>query len=408
MPVGRVQDVPNQQILQQANAEAQQLRQAQAPQQAGIANPTPSRSIQAGLQAGAQAGTPRQMANNMMSNFVQHTPLTAEERISTAGGAPTFDYQSLRDELAKQKLASSDSLRQGRGLAALAAAGAMLEGNQFGRGVGLSAVTFGHSYANALSANQKAQENLVAMNMKLSQAEHADKLGLYKTKVEAVNAAQKDAQEFDKNSATLFKDMYMANQIKAPEQALAAINAYKANPTPENKNLYAAAVEYLGLSHPAVLAANVAATQSGANTNANISAGNDKLLMGELSKASDDAAKKFGDMQIIGGRDYKALVAAAGGDEEQARETYIANALKAKQNAMNSVGAPLKTTPSPATSAPAAGIPAPAANAPKLLPVPKNPSKENLVVGGVYPMANGKNGKWTGTGFIPYTGSIAQ
>ena len=384
---------------------------AQAPQQAGIANPTPSGSIQAGLEAGAQAGTPRQMANNMMSNFVQHTPLTAEERISTAGGAPTFDYQSLRDELAKQKLASSDSLRQGRGLAALAAAGAMLEGNQFGRGVGQAATAFGSSYGNALSANQKAQENLVAMNMKLSQAEHADKLGLYKTKVEAVNAAQKDAQEFDKNRATLFKDMYTAdkqNQIKAPEQALAAINVYKANPTLDNKKLYDAAVEYLTLVHPTVIAANVAATQSGANTNANISAGNDKLLMEELSKASDAAAKKFGDMQIIGGRDYKALVAAAGGDEEQARETYIANALKAKQNAMNSVGAPLKTTPSPATSAPAAGIPAPAANAPKLLPVPKNPSKENLVVGGVYPMANGKNGKWTGTGFIPYTGSIAQ
>ena len=387
VPVGQVQDVPNQQILQQANAEAQQLRQAQA-----------------------QPSTPRQMANNMMSNFVQHTPLTAEERISTAGGAPTFDYQSLRDELAKQKVASSDSLRQGRGLAALAAAGAMLEGNQFGRGVGQAATAFGSSYGNALSTNQKAQENLVAMNMKLSQAEHADKLGLYKTKVEAVNAAQKDAQEFDKNSATLFKDMYTAdkqNQIKAPEQALAAINAYKANPTPDNKKLYDAAVEYLNLSHPAVLAANVAATQSGTNTNANISAGNDKLLMGELSKASDDAAKKFGDMQIIGGKNYKALLDAAGGDEEQARETYITNAVTAKQNAMNKVGAPLKTTPPPATSAPAAGIPAPAANAPKLLPVPKNPSPKNLVKNGIYPTPNG-NMQWTGSGFIPYTGSIAQ
>jgi hypothetical protein len=375
-----------------------------APKQAGIANPTPSGSIQAGLEAGAQAGTPRQMANNMMSNFVQHTPLTAEERISAVGPAPTFDYQSLRDELAKQKLASSDSLRQGRGLAALAAAGAMLEGNQFGRGVGQAATAFGSSYGNALSANQKAQENLVAMNMKLSQAEHADKLGLYKTKVEAVNAAQKDAQEFDKNRATLFKE----NQIKAPEQALAALNAYKTNPTPENRKMYDAAVEFLKLSHTGLDAANVAANQSGTNTNANISAANDKLVTGELFKASENAAKKFDDMKIIGGRNYKDLVAAAGGDENQARETYITNALTARQNAMNSVGAPLKTTPPPATSAPAAGIPAPAANAPKLLSVPKNPSPENLVVGGVYPMANGKNGKWTGTGFIPYTGSIAQ
>jgi hypothetical protein len=239
---------------------------AQAPQQAGIANPTPSGSIQAGLQAGAQAGTPRQMANNMMSNFVQHTPLTAEERISAVGPAPTFDYQSLRDELAKQKVASSDSLRQGRVLAASAAAGAMLEGNQFGRGVGQAATAFGSSYGNALSANQKAQENLVAMNMKLSQAEHADKLGLYKTKVEAFNAAQKDAQKFDENSATLFKAINAAtkeNQPKAPEQALAAINEYNANPTPYNKKMYDAAVEYLNLSHPAVLAANV--NQGGEN-----------------------------------------------------------------------------------------------------------------------------------------------
>jgi hypothetical protein len=172
--------------------------------------------------------------------------------------------------------------------------------------------------------------------------------------------------------------------------------------------MYDAAVEYLKLSHTGLDAANVAATQSGTNTNANISAANDKLVTGELFKASEDAAKEFGNMKIIGGRKFKDILDAAGGDEEQARETYITNALKTKQNAMNSVGAPLKTTPSPATSAPAAGIPAPAANAPKLLSVPKNPSPENLVVGGVYPMANGKNGKWTGTGFIPYTGSIAQ
>ena len=261
------------------------------------------------------------MANNMMSNFVQHTPLTAEERISTAGGAPTFDYQSLRDELAKQKVASSDSLRQGRGLAALAAAGAMLEGNQFGRGVGQAATAFGSSYGNALSANQKAQENLVAMNMKLSQAEHADKLGLYKTKVEAINAAQKDAQEFDKNRATLFKDMYTAdkqNQTKAPEQALAAINAYKANPTPENRKLYDAAVEYLKLSHPGVLAANVNQGGANARNTANISDANDKLVTGELFKASQEAAKKFDNMKIIGGRDYKDLVKADGGDESPA------------------------------------------------------------------------------------------
>ena len=273
VPVGQVQDVPNQQILQQANAETQQLRQAQA-----------------------QPSTPRQMANDMMSNFVQHTPLTAEERISTSGGAPTFDYQSLRDELAKQKLASSDSLRQGRGLAALAAAGAMLEGNQFGRGVGQAATAFGSSYGNALSANQKAQENLVAMNMKLSQAEHADKLGLYKTKVEAVNAAQKDAQEYDKNRATLFKDIYTAtkeNQIKAPEQASAAINAYKANPTSENRKMYEAAVEYLTLTHPAVIAANV--NQGGAN--ARNTATNETQLTKEQeeikAKAIADAKKIF-------------------------------------------------------------------------------------------------------------------
>jgi hypothetical protein len=74
---------------------------------------------------------------------------------------------------------------------------------------------------------------------------------------------------------------------------------------------------------------------------------------------------------------------------------------------MNSVGAPLKTTPPPATSAPAAGIPAPPANAPKLLPVTKNPSPENLVKNGIYPTPNG-NMQWTGSGFISYTGPIAQ
>ena len=367
-----------------------------APQQAGIANPTPSGSIQAGLQAGAQAGTPRQMANNMMSNFVQHTPLTAEERISTAGGAPTFDYQSLRDELAKQKLASSDSLRQGRGLAALAAAGAMLEGNQFGRGVGQAATAFGSSYGNALSANQKAQENLVAMNMKLSQAEHADKLGLYKTKVEAVNAAQKDAQEFDKNRATLFKDMYTAdkqNQTKAPEQALAAINAYNANPTPENRKMYDAAVEYLKLSHTGLLAATVAATQSGANTNDKNQTAKDIEDARAQQKREDKGSAEWDSAmwQHLNKDVVKHYKDVYGGN---AGAKYAEHYSKGQ---VESPGGAKPTTPTTTT------IPNPTAM--KLLPMPL--SADKAVKGALYNTAKGP-AIWNGTQFNLYNGSIEK
>jgi len=336
VPVKQVLDVPNQQTVQQANTEAQQMRQ--------------------GVQAGLQTGTPRDMANSIMASYTQHVPLTAEQRLAALGPAPTLDYQSLRDQLAKQQTANADNLKQGRGLAALAAIGPMLEGNQFGRGVGQAAGAFSNVYGGALNANHKAQENLVAMNMKLTQAEHADRLGLYKTKTEAINAAEKDAQEYDKNKATFLKDLYTADKasgIKEPEMfANVALALAK---DPNNKELQAQYRALSGVSsvlHPAVLAADV--TQGGANARntANLTDADIRLRQQEMSASSAKAAEEFGNLKTIGGKKYKALVEAAGGDENQAREDYIANALRAQQNALNRTGAPLKDTsaPAPATN----------------------------------------------------------
>jgi len=392
VPVGRVQDIPNQQTLQQANAEAQQLRQAQA---------QPSTPIPPTAKAAAQQGLA-----DLGLDFKQAPTMTYDEMTQKLGKQPEMDWNGLRTANAGIYGKAEDNARQNRAYAAFAALPGILSGNQAGRGIAQGLSDFGSTAVKLQDAEDKKKQSLAEMNMKLDLAQHAENLGSWKEKQALMISANKNAQESTREDfkakiemLKLLKDQ----RIPGADQAYQDMLYAKLHPNDAEAQIKGKVAEqFLTMSHPAVLAADV--TQGGANARntANISDENAKLLQAELSKTSDAAAKAFDDQKTIGGKKYKALVDAAGGDENQAREDYITAALRAKQNAMSKIGSPLTTTPPPTNSAPAANAPI------KLLPVPPNPSPKNLVIGAVYPMASGGNGKWTGTGFLPYTGPIAQ
>jgi hypothetical protein len=89
-------------------------------------------------------------------------------------------YTDIEGQLTKMRGENEGSLREGRGLAALQAAGAMLQGNDAIRGIGAAGSAFAGAYAPALAAKRKSDQAFTEMNINLSKARRAEKMGLLK------------------------------------------------------------------------------------------------------------------------------------------------------------------------------------------------------------------------------------
>lgn len=84
-----------------------------------------------------------------------------------------------------------EALEQGKGLAALNAMGAILQGPNFMRALGGAGVAFADSYKGALAANQAAKTSIAQMNINLAAGQRAEKLGLIKDASASYRAAKK-------------------------------------------------------------------------------------------------------------------------------------------------------------------------------------------------------------------------
>lgn len=84
-----------------------------------------------------------------------------------------------------------EALEQGKGLAALNAMGAILQGPNFMRALGGAGVAFADSYKGALAANQAAKTSIAQMNINLAAGQRAEKLGLVKDASASYRAAKK-------------------------------------------------------------------------------------------------------------------------------------------------------------------------------------------------------------------------
>jgi hypothetical protein len=107
-------------------------------------------------------------------------------------------YTDIESQLTKMRGENEGSLQEGRGLAALQAAGAMLQGNDPIRGIGAAGSAFASSYAPALAAKRKADQAFTEMNINLSKARRAEKMGLLKE-------ANEYEQNAEKNKIDAFK-----------------------------------------------------------------------------------------------------------------------------------------------------------------------------------------------------------
>lgn len=169
---------------------------------------------------------------------------TRAELMEGTGPSP---YDAQRKEIEQMKADSAKNLEQGKGLAALRAASAMLQGSNAIRGLAAGASEFGSSYGEAVRADQAQKRALQSMQINLADAERKERMGLNKEAIAAANQAQKDqhaAQVFgvDKAKAlsVVYRGMAAANRpgaaAKVPlppklaEQLAAAEIAFEKNP----------------------------------------------------------------------------------------------------------------------------------------------------------------------------------
>ena len=212
------------------------------------------------------------------SNETEEQGVTREMEMinKIAGPSPYGEIQSQLSDLTSQ---AKDALEQGKGIAALSAMSAIVQGPNFMRALGGAGTAFADSYKGALAANQTAAMETAKMKINLANGQRAEKLGLVKDALGNYQAANKNKVDAYKaqqeaNYKALRGLAYAERATQPPkpaavakpkpeEQAQAAFAALAADPTNLKLQREAASWEKtFGLSRPAVAAANV--TQAGA------------------------------------------------------------------------------------------------------------------------------------------------
>jgi hypothetical protein len=158
------------------------------------------------------------------------------ERLDKSFGGSSM-YDDIRGDITKMRGDNEGSLQEGKGLAALQAAGAMLQGNDAIRGIGAAGSAFATSYAPALAAKRKADQSLTEMNINLTKARRAEKMGL-----------SKDATTYEQNAQVNKINAFKANKqaqqlgIDALARTATAVRpvADRAEARPSDMSIYAA------------------------------------------------------------------------------------------------------------------------------------------------------------------------
>ena len=208
VPVGQVQDVPNQQILQQANAEAQQLSQAQAPQQApqGYVPPQlPANISDAGIrnQAGAAGYNMLRQAYQDINgqkaptaeDWQAHQDKIYEHNKKLMGNSPIPDLIKANEESKKH---NADIERVQKGLALIASMPDFLEGNQASRGLTRGISSAAKGWGSAVMNKDMADAALDKMNATLKVAQRAEQQGQVKLASDANRQFFAEQDKFNK------------------------------------------------------------------------------------------------------------------------------------------------------------------------------------------------------------------
>jgi hypothetical protein len=132
-------------------------------------------------------------------------------------------YKAQGDRIAEQEKQQAGELRQQRGLSAIAAIPAILQGGNAVRGLGAGAGKFGDLYGKALQADRAEKRSLMSMKNNLEDAQYKTRLGMVGEARQLTEAGRRDKQAADaahiaKNKA-LGEVAAKAVKLNAPAKA---------------------------------------------------------------------------------------------------------------------------------------------------------------------------------------------
>lgn len=129
-------------------------------------------------------------------------------------------YDEAQKNLGEMEQDRTASLEQHKGLAALQAAAAMLQGNNAARGLAGGAAAFGQAYGAAADAAAKEKQSLAKMRLDLANAQRAEDMGLYKMQASNLAAARQDKRAADLFNLNKVKaEGYLAAQLAKAKKA---------------------------------------------------------------------------------------------------------------------------------------------------------------------------------------------
>jgi hypothetical protein len=137
----------------------------------------------------------------------QYTPMTdtqyndaiTKRRKALEDGAGPSPYADYETRLKNMEAEDAKGLNQAKGIAALQAAGAMLQGGNAIRGLGAAGSAFAGAYGQALQADKAQKRSMMSMRMNLEDAQRKERMGLTRDAISAADQARKDhdaAQQF--------------------------------------------------------------------------------------------------------------------------------------------------------------------------------------------------------------------
>jgi hypothetical protein len=147
-----------------------------------------------------------QQANARINAFTPSAAMTQEqrdasdqanfERFQKFGGPDP--YTPMADKLAKFDTDRAKSLEEAKGLAALQAIPAVMQGGNALRGIGAGVGALGTGLASAAKADSEEKRSLASMQFNLADAQRKERMGLTKDAITATTEAQKDRVAADK------------------------------------------------------------------------------------------------------------------------------------------------------------------------------------------------------------------
>ena len=320
-------------------------------------------------------------------------------------------YSEIKTQIANMATQSQQALQQGKGVAALHAMGALLQGPNFMRALGGAGSAFADNYGQAMQAHRQAQNAQMQMSINVASGQRAENLGLAKDAISSFQAAQankinmfKAEGERDQRLVTASARLARAvappkaaAPVKPTDQQQAQAAMLRATQNPQDKQAQADAASWakvLGMSHPAPAAAAI--TQTGANDRA---ATTDALTFAQQYATAAEKANTAAEAVKLTTPYIRAQRAGDTATMDQLYNTEYNRALSRFRPTGQNAPPPLDLKRSPAAPAAPATPAAPAAGADANITLPPaalSQLKPNLVT----TFANGqswtiKNGKAT-------------